>query len=481
MKHRAPEQKYYQQVPQKSAQHKVARDKTARGSAAHLKARLFYKYMLPALTLLAVSLYTAAHSPLAAHFSHFEPRIIHITDIPAPATADPATKNTNTDQNTAQQNKNSVAIYLRMPLPLLLLPENWGGVDSGDGIPFTKRIKEGKDWRYFIDKAAIHQNSALLEKMIQDTHQITLNGKGDKNLIVEKLHIFSPHKRKPFSSLAYAEKALSGPAINIDTTTGEVFDTLIDLKIILPDAHINDAITLRSGLGEKLKVINRLANIVHIHRGDKTTKQVTIGVLDSAFDEGTSNIMMALNQLKSGIWHILIGLDHVLFVLLIILAAKTWQAVLRNATGFTIGHSITLTLGVLGHMPQGPWFIPSVELIIAVTIFYGAIVLILKKPELFGFSNVMMIGLIHGYGFSFVLSDVLKEGGGLDFKSILFFNLGIELGQIIIYLAAAPLIYMAGKYSLENRLDWRRAVALIAVAISLFWIIDRGTTVLAVI
>lgn len=418
-------------------------------------------FSLPA----CVMLITAA--PLKAHFTHFEPRIIHITNQPASVTS-------------AEPSK-AVEMYLRMPLPLLLLPENWGGLDSGEPIPFTRRIREQNDWKYYLAIDEIRTNPKALETLIQATHIITSNGRKLEGLRLEKLHIFSPHKRKPFSSLAYARTALNGEPISFDVTGGEIFDTLIDIKLILPGVDTASAITIKSALGEKLKVISRLANIVHIHRGNKTDKQVTIGVLDAAFDKTVSQLTQAINQFSSGIWHILIGLDHVLFVLLIIIAAPSWLAVLRNATGFTIGHSITLTMGVLGHMPQGAWFIPSVELIIAATIFYGAAVLILQKPEYFGFSNVLLIGLIHGYGFSFILSDVLKQAGEIDLTSILFFNLGIEAGQIMIYLLVAPLIWLAGKYHVEKNWDWRRAVALLAIAVSLFWIIDRGTTVLAII
>ena len=187
------------------------------------------------------------------------------------------------------------------------------------------------------------------------------------------------------------------------------------------------------------------------------------------------------SQLTRGIRHIFTGLDHWLIVLLIILAASSSVTVLKNVTAFTIGHTISLAFAASGQFPHTAWVIPVVEFIIAATILYGALLLILHQTKLFTFQIILILGVIHGFGLLFQMADVFNQTGGLTIYNLAVFNLGIEIGQIIIFLIAAPLFYLANKLKFENHFDCRRVIVLIAIAISLFWIIDRGATVLLVI
>lgn len=393
-----------------------------------------------------------------AHFNHFEPRIIHIAE-----------------------EAGDLYFYLRMPLPLLLLPNDWKGGDTTQDIPFATKRTAGDKTEYYLDRTEVTNNTAKLIQLIKQGYQITIDQKPITNYEPVNISIFTSHNRKPFSSLEYAKTALEGPLVKIIPGEFSIFNATIDVKIKAPNHSIQSDITITSDLGAKFKAIDRLANIVQLHRTTTPEGQTTIGLLKAPFGKTPDTIIQATNQMVSGIWHIIIGLDHVLFVMLIIILAGSWGAVLRNATGFTIGHSITLTLGILGHTPEGTWFIPAVELAIAITILYGAVLLFLNKPAYFGFSNVMMIGLIHGYGFSFVLSDVLKQGGAIDFTNIFFFNLGIELGQILIYLSLLPLIYLAHHYKPLQQIPAKAMFSLLAVTISLYWIFDRSYSLMQTI
>lgn len=137
-----------------------------------------------------------------------------------------------------------------------------------------------------------------------------------------------------------------------------------------------------------------------------------------------------------GIKHIFTGYDHILFVISLIIGAKTIKQIFTLATAFTIAHSVTLVLATLKivNLPTN-----IVKSGIALSIIYVALQNIFNKDSkkhpliAFGF------GLIHGFGFAGLLSEMRLESGGLA-TSLLFFNIGIEIGQIIIISIMFPLL-----------------------------------------
>ncbi|MRG57808.1 HupE/UreJ family protein [Phyllobacterium sp. SYP-B3895] len=134
-----------------------------------------------------------------------------------------------------------------------------------------------------------------------------------------------------------------------------------------------------------------------------------------------------------GIEHILFGYDHLLFVLALILIARSWRALLLTVTAFTLAHSITLTLATLGfvHIPR-----PPVEAAIAFSILLLACEIIrinngqpslaAKRPWLVAFA----FGLLHGLGFAGALADLALPAGDIPL-ALLFFNVGVEIGQLM--------------------------------------------------
>lgn len=133
-----------------------------------------------------------------------------------------------------------------------------------------------------------------------------------------------------------------------------------------------------------------------------------------------------------GIEHILLGWDHLLFVLGLLLLIKSRSLLITTITAFTIAHSITLILSSLGHvsLPSAP-----VETVIALSVLFlgreyvmeqkGEESLTARKPWLIAF----IFGLLHGFGFAGALSDIGLPNHAL-FSSLLSFNLGVEIGQI---------------------------------------------------
>mgnify|MGYP001132884622 CR=1 FL=1 len=180
-----------------------------------------------------------------------------------------------------------------------------------------------------------------------------------------------------------------------------------------------------------------------------------------------------------GFLHILIGLDHVLFLICLLLPFglqstkhKTKASyLLACATGFTLGHSVTLALGLLGYAPTTPEII---ELLIAGSVFLTALNVVTQwVRSVLGFS--LLFGLVHGYGFSGVLQEL---GLPSQFKLPAFFgfNIGVELGQILIMLVALPVLYQ-----IRTKLKWGKALVYLSAGaimiLTCLWIYERALLV----
>ncbi|MFF3608293.1 HupE/UreJ family protein [Streptomyces sp. NPDC002463] len=169
----------------------------------------------------------------------------------------------------------------------------------------------------------------------------------------------------------------------------------------------------------------------------------------------------------TGPGHILGGADHVLFLVLLLLGAQGWRSVVRLATSFTLAHSVTLALAVLGWVD-----VPTeiVEPLIALSIVYVAVENITRGESRQRVLVVFGFGLLHGLGFAGAL-DFTDEFSGRLLVSLLSFNIGIELGQLAIVLAAFPLILLARRRS-WSALAHIGAAAAVGV-IGLVWFVER--------
>ena len=145
-----------------------------------------------------------------------------------------------------------------------------------------------------------------------------------------------------------------------------------------------------------------------------------------------------LRFVNSGIEHILSGIDHLLFILCLILPCRRLRSLIVIITSFTFAHSLTLIASAFGVVPKGLWFPPLIEMLIALSIVYMAIENMVRShfekrwPIAFGF------GLIHGFGFSFALSETMQFAGSHLLTSLFAFNLGVEIGQIALVCIAVP-------------------------------------------
>ncbi len=169
-------------------------------------------------------------------------------------------------------------------------------------------------------------------------------------------------------------------------------------------------------------------------------------------------------------FHLASGIDHILFLLALILAGGGVLKTLGTVTGFTVGHSITLGLASFGvvHLPAR-----LTESAIALSIVYVAVEdLIVKEPR-HRWRIATAFGLVHGFGFASALTELHLSRGGL-FAALLGFNAGVELGQASILALLAPLVLLATRRSARFRLIGGRACALGIAAAGLFWFVQRA-------
>ena len=164
--------------------------------------------------------------------------------------------------------------------------------------------------------------------------------------------------------------------------------------------------------------------------------------------------------------------------------ALSLRGLVGRITGFTIGHSITLSVGFFGFVPSGSWFVPAVETGIALSIVYAATIAIVPRfrtrtSETVTFFVTSFIGLIHGLGFSFVLQNILKVSSPNIWQSLLAFNLGIELGQLLIVLTAGLVFWLVGTVSARMSRLARMSIALVSGLIAAYWVIERAVPLVA--
>ena len=183
--------------------------------------------------------------------------------------------------------------------------------------------------------------------------------------------------------------------------------------------------------------------------------------------------------IAEGIRHILEGLDHVLFVVCLVLGATALGTLAWRVTGFTIGHSVTLTLGFFGYYPRGAWFVPLVEAGIALSIIYAAVVALTSIGHRMTTGVTALLGLLHGLGFSFVLREILKLDSPNLWQSLLAFNLGIEAGQLLIVLVLwPPLVFVASRLP-RWAVPMRWAVALPCMLVAAIWTGERAVQLIS--
>jgi len=184
----------------------------------------------------------------------------------------------------------------------------------------------------------------------------------------------------------------------------------------------------------------------------------------------------ALRFVNLGFFHILDGTDHLLFLFCLVIPFRRFGALIPIVTSFTVAHSITLIASAYNFAPDALWFPPLIETLIAMSIVYMAL------ENIAGTSNVhrrwmitFAFGLVHGFGFSFILRQTMQFAGSHMLTSLLSFNVGVELGQLLVLVLLIPLLEVLFRYVVAERMGTIILSALVAHT-GWHWMIDRGST-----
>jgi hypothetical protein len=189
---------------------------------------------------------------------------------------------------------------------------------------------------------------------------------------------------------------------------------------------------------------------------------------------------------KDGFFHILDGIDHLLFLLCLVIPFRRIRSLVLVVTSFTVAHSITLIASAFDMAPGALWFPPLIETLIAASIVYMGLENIvgshagqpragpvvspsLERRWLITFA----FGLVHGFGFSFALRERLQFAGQHLLTSLLAFNVGVEIGQVLVLIVAVPLLALLFRYVVAERMGTIILSALV-VHTAWHWLIDRG-------
>jgi len=182
----------------------------------------------------------------------------------------------------------------------------------------------------------------------------------------------------------------------------------------------------------------------------------------------------ALRFVKLGFFHILDGTDHLLFLFCLVIPFRSLRKLIPVVTSFTVAHSITLIASAYNLAPDFLWFPPLIETLIAMSIVYMALENIVGGV---GVQRRWMItfafGLVHGFGFSFALRQTMQFAGTHLLSSLLSFNIGVELGQLLVLVVLIPLLHVFFRFAVAERTGTIILSALVAHT-GWHWMIDRG-------
>jgi hypothetical protein len=178
---------------------------------------------------------------------------------------------------------------------------------------------------------------------------------------------------------------------------------------------------------------------------------------------------------EGGFFHILDGTDHLLFLFCLVIPFRRLRSLIPIVTSFTVAHSITLIASAYDLAPDALWFPPLIETLIATSIVYMALENIVGTANVnrrwlitFGF------GLVHGFGFSFALRETLQFAGTHMLTSLLSFNVGVELGQLLVLVLLIPSLEAFFRFAVAERMGTIILSALVAHT-AWHWMIDRGS------
>ena len=393
---------------------------------------------------------------VSAHFKlNLNIRIVHVEHVP-----------------------NGLNVYMRLPMPYLVAnllgPEKSDG--SRDPAPFTINGLLDGELMHYVDNLAVGADPLPLGQLAADGHTLSYKGEIITPVVVA-VRLFTGSDQPPFSTLDEAKKVFLSPANPLADPPPFVGDTIVDVQLRYRAGEPIRNYAFSSVLDPGLPGQDDTANLILDYDGaDQRIYRVT-GLLSEPQQVSRSQWNAAATFVEEGIRHILGGYDHLVYVACLVIGALTLGGLAWRITGFTIGHSITLSLGYFGFVPSGEWFIAAVETGIALSIIYAAVIALSVSNKAHQgvrtFIVTVAIGLLHGLGFSFVLREILGLSSANIWVSLLSFNVGVELGQLAVVAVLWPLLWFIAKRSSRWQTLAKWVIAVPAIALASMWTGER--------
>jgi hypothetical protein len=371
-------------------------------------------------------------------------------------------------------------VYLRTPMPYLVA-DRVGPVGANglpEPAPYTSNRMEDGRLVHYLEPGALHSDPQGLGRLAAEGFQLRRDGKR-LDATVERVRAYPVGTQPPFATLAEARAAFETKTVfPADVARTYVGDVVVDIILRYRAGGPVYGYSVSSSLDPGLPDQENTANLILDYSPGATRVFRARGLLAEPIEVSTSPWSAIFTFIKEGVRHILEGYDHVLFIICLTLGATRLTSLVWRATGFTIGHSVALIAGFFGFVPSGLWFIPTVETGIALSIIYAA-ALAVTSPQSGNRGEVQMlyittaIGLLHGFGFSFVLHELLKVDSPDIWQSLLAFNVGVEIGQLLI-ISIAWMVFRA--IQRMNDRAWqlgRYGIAASCAMVAVVWTVQR--------
>ncbi len=237
---------------------------------------------------------------------------------------------------------------------------------------------------------------------------------------------------------------------------------LVNQRWILECAHAGEAVLRFDGIEEGAVVTSAGAAYTEGMFLDSVEGEVSVRPFDLVAGTGYS----FAGYLQLGFKHILSGWDHLLFVLMLCLLASGWRLV-KLVTAFTVGHSITLAMAVLGYVAVAG---AAAEACIALSIVFLARQVLVPAGLAHGYAIVGAFGMLHGLGFAGALTEAGLPADRI-IPALLAFNLGVEAGQLVFVALALVLFTLLVRPGLLQ--GTRATLAWLGGAMGCYWTLTR--------
>ena len=274
---------------------------------------------------------------------------------------------------------------------------------------------------------------------------------------------------RSFESYASAQAHFQGPKLGNDVNVAWN-QVLLDAEFEYDVGSENSRFSIDprlARLGLRVVTVLRWLPSPEVTRALEFTGNPGLVRLDPSWTQAAGRFV------RLGFEHIWQGIDHLLFLLCLVIPLRRFMALVPVVTAFTVAHSITLITSAYGWAPDALWFPPLIEVLIAASIVYMALENIVKSGgTAYRWIFAFAFGLVHGFGFSFALRETLQFAGSRLLTSLLSFNIGVELGQLLALVIAIPVLELLFRRVVAERMGTIILSAFIAHT-AWHWMVER--------